>query len=149
MSSIAVAGVSDFARRLIAQEQLMYASSDSVGRAAFRVCEKLRPPLSRLIGVIGFRALFSRALTLAQAQVQWLGGLEIGAEGIVRFSVETQDQLDSKEAARGGTELIAQLLGLLIIFIGEALTSRIAQSVWPKPSQTELDSKGNSHEKVT
>ena len=37
--------------------------------AVFLVCEKLRPHLAMLMGNAGFRALLSRALALAKAEV--------------------------------------------------------------------------------
>jgi hypothetical protein len=146
--SEAFTGAAAIAKRLMAEELRLGGSSDTAGRAAFRVCEKLRPPLSRLIGVLGFRSLFSRALTLARAEVPWLGGAEIAADGVVGLSVEMQAQLDSGEAARGGIALIAQLLGLLVTFIGEALTLRLVQNVWPETVTPGSEKKGNSHEKA-
>ena len=133
----ALASLSAIAQRLIAEELLTATTVDTTGRAAFRVCEKLRQPLSSLIGMAGFRSLFSRALTLAKGEVPWLGGLQIGADGTFGFSTEMNVQLDGEEAARGGTALIAQLLGLLVIFIGEALTLRLVHNVWPKAAATD------------
>ena len=128
----APASLSAIARGLIAEELLTDTTVDTTGRAAFRVCEKLRQPLSIFIGMAGFRSLFSRALTLATGEVPWLGGLQVGPDGAFGFSTEMNAQLDGEEAARGGTALIAQLLGLLVIFIGEALTLRLVHNVWPK-----------------
>jgi hypothetical protein len=48
-----------------------------------------------------------------------------------------QSQLDGNEAVQGGTALIAQLLGLLVTFIGEALTLRLVQNVWPNAAIAE------------
>ena len=148
MSAIASADITSIARRLIAAEQRANDSSDTAGHAAFRVCEKLRQPLSSLIGVVGFRSLFSRALTLAREDVPWLAGVEVGADGGVRVSSEMQVQLDGDEAARGGTALIAQLHGLLITFIGAALTLRFVHNVWPEAAVLKPDSLKNSHEKT-
>ena len=133
----AFAQISLIVQRLIAAELNAKDSADTTGRAVFRICEKLRGPLSSLIGVAGFRSLFSRALSLAKGEVPWLGGLEIGPDGVLRFSDEMQSQLDGKEAAQGGTALIAQLLGLLVTFIGEALTLRLVQNVWPNAATAE------------
>lgn len=134
------------AQRMISGERRTDDSSDSLGRAAFRVCEKLRPPLSSLIGVVGFRSLFYRALTLAKGEVPWLAGLQVAADGALQFSSEMQGQLDGDDAARGGTALIAQLHGLLITFIGAALTLRLVHSVWPEAAVLKSDSVKNSHE---
>lgn len=141
-------GAAAIAKRVMAEELRLGGSSASAGRAAFRVCEKLRPPLCSLIGVLGFRSLSSRALTLAKAEIPWLGGVEIGADGVVGLSVELQAQLDGGEAARGGIALIVQLLGLLATFIGEALTLRLVQNIWPETATPESEQKENSHEKA-
>lgn len=121
--------VTMIARRLIAGELRQRDSSDSLGPAAFRVCEKLRQPLSKLIGMDGFRSLLTRALTLAQGEVPWLDGAEVGADGAIKLSGEMQAQLDADDAASGGTALLAQLHGLLITFIGAALTLRLVHNV--------------------
>lgn len=131
------------AQRLIIEEWRPDNPSDSAGRAAFRVCEKLRRPLSTLAGVAGFRSLLSRALTLAKADAPWLAGLQIDAEGTLTFSAELEAQLDGSEAASAGKALIARLLGLLGIFIGEALTLRLLHDVWPKSALENSESGGN------
>ena len=40
----------------------------------------------------------------------------------------------------GGVVLIAQLLGLLVAFIGESLTVRLAREAWPKLPLNGLES---------
>lgn len=120
----------------------MGSAPDSAARAAFRVCEKLRRPLSTMAGVAGFRSLLSRALVLAKADAPWLGGLPIKPDGSLEFSAEVEAQLRSEEAARGGVALITELVGLLIIFIGEALTLRLLHTVWPKVLLKDPDSRG-------
>jgi len=59
----------DFADRLIAYETGGNNSSETKTPAACLVSEKLRPHLATLMGNVGFRALLSRALALANAEV--------------------------------------------------------------------------------
>ena len=73
-----------------------------------------------------------RALTLAKADAPWLGGLEVGANGALVFPAKLEGDLAPKEAAKGGVALVGHLLELLVTFIGEALTLRLVQQVWPK-----------------
>jgi hypothetical protein len=40
----------------------------------------------------------------------------------------------------GGALLIAQLLGLLLLFIGEGITLRLVQDVWPESAFDDRDS---------
>lgn len=102
------------ALRLIAGELRTGSASDTKARAAFRVCEKLRGPLSTLTGVAGFRTLLYRALTLASGEVAWLGDLQIESDGAVEFSPEVEAKLDPDDATEGGTALVSELAGLLL-----------------------------------
>jgi hypothetical protein len=119
------------AERLIAEEFRAGSSPDTKGRAAFRVCEKLRRSLSVFVGVAGFQSLLARALTLAKAKDPWLAGLQINPDGSFAFPAEFDAQLDTPESTRAGAALIATFLGLLVIFIGEILTLRLVQDIWP------------------
>jgi hypothetical protein len=51
---------------------------------------------------------------------------------LVPPSLETQKKLSDREASRGGLTLVVHLLELLATFIGEPLTVRLVQQVWPK-----------------
>jgi hypothetical protein len=95
--------------------------------AAFRVSEKLRRPLSTLAGAAGFRVLLARALTLAKAQDPALGATRVKTDG----SLEGLSDLRADHASEAGTLVIAQLLGLLSIFIGESLMLRLMVDIWP------------------
>ena len=98
---------------------------------AFRVCEKLRQPLSRLAGVAGFRSLLSRALALTNDEARWMKAIQVKADGSLEGLEEAQAQLSETEIAEGEVVLIAQLIGLLVTFIGEELTLRLVQESWP------------------
>ena len=119
-------------QHLISAERLADGISDTDARAAFRVCEKLRLSLSVLTGVMGFRSLLSRALVQAKAKVPWVGELRIGSNGSLELPAELEAKVGAEEAARGGFVLIESLLALLVTFIGETLTLRLVQDVWPE-----------------
>jgi hypothetical protein len=122
----------NLARRLISAERRASDSSETEGHAAFRVCEKLRESLSALVGARGFRTLLARALTIASAEVPWLGKLEVGPGGSLVIPEALETEMRANEAAKGGAALVTHLLGLLTTFIGAALTLRLVQQVWPK-----------------
>lgn len=107
--------------------------------ATFRVTDKLRAHLSTLMGKGGFRALLSRALVLASAEVSWLGALRIKADGGLEWSQVSHEKLDPAEFRDGKVVLLAQLLGLLAAFIGVNLTSRLVGEIWPQISLDEVD----------
>jgi hypothetical protein len=119
--------VRDLAQQLLACEAAVCHSSGENTLAVLRVTEKLRRTLTALTGATGFRALLSRALTLAQAHVPSLSAVQIKPDG----SLEGFSELLSEEAAEGGVLLIIQLIGLLVAFLGEDLTLRLVLDVWP------------------
>ena len=98
--------------------------------AAFRVYEKLHRHLCALAGVAGFQSLASRALALARAEAPNLSAVQITLDGTLQGLDQLEPPIDSDKGGDGVT-LIAHLLGLLFIFIGEALTLRLVQDVWP------------------
>jgi len=120
------------AQRLLAYEAVAGESSEPAESAAFLVCAKLRRPLTTLAGVAGFRSLLSRALTLARAEAPSLSAVQVAADGSVKGLDELASQTDKEQARDGGVILIAQLIGLLRTFIGEGLTLRLVQDVWPE-----------------
>jgi hypothetical protein len=120
------------AQRLLSYEAIAGKNSEPAESAAFRVCERLRRPLITLVGVAGFRSLLSRALTLARADAPSLSAVQVAADGSLKGLDELASQTDKKQARDGGAILIVQLIGLLLTFIGEGLTLRLVQDVWPE-----------------
>lgn len=122
----------NLARSLIAAERRKNDSEDTEARAAFRVCEKLRQSLSALAGAVGFRTLLTRALALAKTEAPWLAQIKVGPSGSLSIPDTLGSETDESAAAKGGEALVAQVLELLATFIGEALTLRLVQQIWPK-----------------
>jgi hypothetical protein len=118
----------DLAQRLIAYESVAGNTSDPAKFAAFRVCETLRQPLCALAGVAGFRSLLSRALVLARAEALSLNAVQIAADGSIQGLDELEPQIDEDQAREAGVILIAQLIGLLLFFMGEGLTLKLVIS---------------------
>ena len=129
----------DFAERLISYETTKNKSSETKTSAAFLVGEKLRPQLAALMGNVGFRALLSRALALSNAEIPWLRAVHVKADGSFEGLDELGAQVDPDGISEGRVVLLAQLLGLLVTFIGEELTLRLVREVWPKLSPNNLD----------
>ncbi len=121
-----------FAQELLAYEETSGGPSEANDSAAFRVCEKLRRPLGNVLGVGGFRSLLSRALALACGEVPWLCALQVKADGKLEGLDELEAKLDPRAITEGEAVLVGQLLGLLVIFIGPALTLRLLHNIWPK-----------------
>jgi hypothetical protein len=87
----------------------------------------------------GFHALLARALALAKTEVSWLRPVHVNASGSMEGLRELQTQLSPDEFLEGRVVLLAQLLGLLVAFIGEKLTLRLMREVWPKVPLDDLD----------
>ena len=131
--------VKDLASRLMALEAAAGKRAGAHSSSAFRVCDKLRPPLSRLAGMAGFCAILSRALALASGEVRWLKAIHIDPEGSLEALDEAQAQLAQDEGAKGEIVLVAHLLGLLVTFIGEELMLRVVQQTWPDVSFDDME----------
>jgi hypothetical protein len=129
----------ELARRLLAYEAPKGKSMGATGSAAFRVSEKLRLSLGKFFGTAGFSSLVSRALALGSLEVSWLGALQIKADGSIEGLEEAGVKVDKDQLAAGETVLLAQLLGLLMIFIGPVLTSSLMFEIWPKGRFDDLD----------
>ena len=148
--SRATAQMRNFAERLMAYETDGNKPSATGTSAAFPVSDKLRPHLATLMGNGGFHALLSRALALANAEVPSLRAVHVKADGSLEGLEELHAQLDPDELFEGRVVLLAQLLGLLVAFIGENLTLRLVREVWPKVPLNDLDfGKGDKNEKTT
>jgi hypothetical protein len=120
------------AQRLLTYEAVAGENSKPAESAVFRVCAKLRRPLITLAGVAGFRSLLSRALMLARAEAPSLSAVEVSADGSLQGQEEFASQSNKEQARDGGVILIAQLIKLLLTFIGEGITLRLVQDVWPE-----------------
>jgi hypothetical protein len=99
--------------------------------AAFSVCEKMCQPLKTLAGTEGIRSLLTRALVIAKAEAPSLTGVRIDENGCVDTGAAALDALQSRSGEEGGEVLVTTVLALLITFIGELLTLRFLQGVWP------------------
>lgn len=119
------------ARCLHAYETVAGEASAPAGAATLRVYEKLRGHLSALAGAAAFQSLASRALTLARSEAPGLGAAQVTAEGRLQGLGEPDLKTDKDQAEEGGVIFIARFLGLLLTFIGEALTLRLLLDAWP------------------
>jgi len=117
--------------------------------AGFPVCEKLRLHLATFMGKTGFQTLLARSLALSIAEVPWLGAVRTRADDSLAGLEALQAQLAPEEFSEGEVVVLAQLLGLLVAFIGENLTLRLVREVWPEILLDDLDfDQGNKNEKA-
>ena len=135
----------ELARSLVASEADASTTSLHTSAASVRVYERLRRQLGAPVGVDGFQALASRALALARSQSPRLSAVQVTANGGLRGLGEVPSQTDADEDGEAGIDLIAQLLGLFLTFLGEATTLRLIEDfrlqvdVGPEPARTTED----------
>ena len=125
------------ARRLLDAEVRNAAEADFAG--AFPAADKLRPSLAALMGRAGVSALFARSLALARAEMPWLEAARVDQAGAFEGLDALAAERPPDEYFEGMIILLAQILGLLVAFIGPSLTSRLVGEVWPQILFTERD----------
>jgi hypothetical protein len=134
----AAPGVRDLAHRLLTYEAGVGKTSEPMESPTLRVYEKLRQSLSTFAGAAAFESLAFRALTQAKSEAPSLWAVQVAAGGSLQGLSKFEPQIDmDKDLASefpvddGGIVLIARLLGLLLIFLGEALTLSLLRNAWP------------------
>jgi len=126
-------GMRDIAHRLLEYEAAAGKTSDPMESPTLRVYEKLRSSLGEFVGTAAFQSLATRALTLARPETPSLSSAWISEDGSLRGQgeIENQFDIDNDGAGEGGIVLIARLLGLLRLFLGEAMTLNLLRNAWP------------------
>jgi hypothetical protein len=81
------------------------------------------------VGTDGFQVLASRALALAKSESPRLNAVQVTANGGLRGLSEVESQTDTDGDGEIGINLIAQLLGLFLTFLGEATTLRLIEDL--------------------
>lgn len=127
----ATPAIQNLARRLIALEATCDASSIAGESEAVRVCEKLRVPLAKFLGIDGYRSLMARALAMAKAEIPSLGPVQLKSDGSL-------DGIGPKDA-EAEVVILVHLLALLVTFVGERMTVRLVLDGWPDASLDEAD----------
>lgn len=118
-------------RRLMAKEIRAHRSSPHQESRAFRLCDRLRSPLIRFTGMAGYRSLLTRALAMTAQRIRWMKAVNVSADGDLSGVDEARVGVPPHEVTEGEIELMTQFIGLLVTFIGEELTGRLLEEVWP------------------
>jgi len=123
----------DLAHRLFIYEAGDGGISESTESPTIRVYRKLHQCLSEFVGTPGFQSLAYRALVLARREAPFLRTARIAADGSLQGlgEIKTLSDMDKDQAVDGGIIFIARLLGLLRLFLGEALTLSLLRNAWP------------------
>lgn len=120
------------AQRVLRHELEESGDLDTLCQAMERTNEKLRLHLAKLMGRDGFTLLFVRAHLFAQAEFPWLKRIQVDKEGTLKGLPLAVDQQDIAEVRTGFIAILSHLYSLLVSFIGEPLTLRLLQGIWPE-----------------
>lgn len=129
MTDSATPQLKAFARQLLACEAASGNPAGARDSGDFLACGKLRGPLVKLIGIGGFRSLLTRAQALGGEDVPSLRALHIKADGTLEVP---EANLQPHEFVAGELALVTQLVGLLVTFVGPALTLQLVREIWPE-----------------
>ena len=116
------------AARLLAAAELQRAPTLAAAGVSL---DRLRAQLEPLVGVAGFRALVSRALALARREADGLDGVTVAANGSLDGLDEAERAVAPGERAAAAAAVLSQVLGLLVAFVGEDLTTRLVSKACP------------------
>jgi hypothetical protein len=98
---------------------------------------KIRAPLVKLAGSAGFNMLLARAVALASKKEISLVHLRVEIDGSlsgldeVRRAASNGNGSEQHARDHGGAIILAELLGLLISFVGESLALALVREAWP------------------
>lgn len=140
------ASILDRVRRLLAVEASDQ-SADANVHLAVRVSEKLRISLTRFVGADGFATLLRRALALAKADVPSLQTVTATAQG--RLEGIQELAASAEKDVEAATAITANLVMLLVTFIGESLTLRLMRDLWPDASGRKIAESEDLNEQGT
>ena len=128
----------DFAERLISIGATQAKSFASEPPKVFAAIEELRPSLAQVVGNLGFSAVLSRALSIANTDVAWLRAVHVSPDGSLEGLDELEADIDPKDIAEGRVVLLAEFVSLLAELIGERLVLQLVQQAMSKVSKSDL-----------
>ena len=120
------------ARRLFAREGGGPGDAPGPAGAMENACQELHRRFDPLIGSEGFSALLRRALSIAAREFPWVA--EVGVEDYPNCSLrglaEAARGRDEAEAREAFAFVLANVVWLLVTFIGEDITGSLLRETW-------------------
>jgi hypothetical protein len=132
----------ELARRIVDQEAGGSPDPAASAAAVETACRRLKDQLVDLLGSGGVSALLRRALHLAQREQPLLAGLAVSAEPAACFTNVTESLAAStdEEATAAAATVLARMLDLLVMLLGEELGMQPIRKLWPQAtSAKEID----------
>ncbi len=136
------------AEAIVASEVQPGAHADLYISSCLDMFKKIQVQMASLMGGLGFNAVISRALLLAQHDSAWLQFLKVNPDGSLEYAGDAESKwentsvkagavalLSESSVRAGAVALLAELLELLAAFIGETLTLHLLGEIWPALQQ--------------
>lgn len=113
---------------------------------ALRVFDRLRVAMSQFAGSEGFVSLMRRALAMARRDVPAVQHLTLdrngSLEGFAKLLAPHSPGHTAGQHEDAGTEaaveVMTNLLGLLVVFVGDGFTIKLVRDCWPDASLNQL-----------
>src|SRR4051812_27097270 len=123
----------DLARRLFAREAKRSRAPAALAEAMEVSCRRLHARLDPLIGAGGFRALLARALHLATKEFTWLDAVRVEEHPAcgLKGAREAAKGPDAAAVSEAFALVLANIIWLLVTFIGHDIAFGLVQGVWP------------------
>jgi hypothetical protein len=124
----------ELSRRLFAREAKKPRGPGAPAEAMAASCRRLHERLDPLIGAGGFRALLARALHLAAKEFPWLDAVRVEEHPACELKGlrEAAKGLDAPSVGEGFALVLANVIWLLVTFIGEDIALGLVREVWPE-----------------
>lgn len=123
----------ELSRRLFAREAKKPRGPGAPAEAMAASCRRLHGRLDPLIGAGGFRALLARALHLAAKEFPWLDAVRVEEHPSCELKGlrEAAKGLEASQVNEGFALVLANVIWLLVTFIGHDIAFGLVQEVWP------------------
>lgn len=123
----------DLARRLFAREAKKARGPGALAEAMEISCRRLHGRLDPLIGAGGFCALLVRALHLAAKDFPWLDAVRVEEHPACELKGlrEAVKGLDAPPVSEAFARVLANIVWLLVTFIGHDIAFGLVKEVWP------------------
>lgn len=125
--------IGELARRLLSHEACDSSASAASAAAVETACRRLKGELTDLLGSGGLAALMGRALHLAKLDSPLLAEVTVQTDASSCFSglPKALARATDEEAAAASAAVLAHLLGLLALLLGEELAMQPVRKLWP------------------
>lgn len=132
----------ELARRIVEHEAGGPPDGAASVAAVEGACRRLKDHLIDVLGSGGVSALLSRAVHLAQRENPSLAGVAVGGEpgGCFTGLAESLAARTDEETTVAAATVLAHVLNLLVVLLGEELGMKPVQKLWPQEtSAKEID----------